>query len=136
MNSERFTICLFFFKKIIIYPLLIGTCWVEFKTAFLFQVQWEVTEDHDPVLHFLDEDPVAVYFDEDPGSHSGNQNRAILLTVGFLPGLKVAAIPLFQSKKVKLLFLIPKRLYSDFYFYFCPRICKVIALNRCVLWVE
>lgn len=82
----------------------------------------------------MDEDPVAVYFDEDPGSHSGNQNRAILLTVGFLPGLKVAAIPLFQSKKVKLLFLIPKSLYSDFFFAW--EFVKVITLNRCVLWME
>lgn len=55
----------------------------------LVQIQWEVGEkDQYPYVNFFDDD------------HCVPQSRVICLTVGFLPGLKVAAVPLLQTETV------------------------------------
>lgn len=49
------------------------------------QIQWEITEEEYPSHSFI---------------QPPNTNRAIVLTVGYLPGLKVDAIPMLHSNEV------------------------------------
>ena len=53
------------------------------------QIQWEITEE-----------------DDDPGVpllQSESANRAIMLIVGYLPGIKVEAIPLLKQIEARIL---------------------------------
>lgn len=47
-----------------------------------------------------DYDEILNHHQTDFNHHKTNRNAAVMLTVGFLPGMKVAAVTLSQSKKV------------------------------------
>lgn len=64
--------------------------------------QWGEEEEEDIFNNFYMYDP-SVYADADFWNRpKTNRNAAVLLTVGFLPGMKVAAVTMSQSKKVQL----------------------------------
>lgn len=58
-------------------------------------------------------------------------NPAVLLTVGFLPGMKVAAVTMSQSKKVELVVLNFKKVVCVFFVYLLDKValCNFIYLE-------
>ena len=61
-----------------------------------------------------------------------NPCNGIILTVGFLPGLKVDAIPLFQPRKVTKLQFVKMMFSIGFFIFYCAKLNGSVALS--LIW--